>query len=102
MICYHSPKDIIDSYGFHAELIAQTPTSMHGSKEGHTGYIYRRLSPSTTETATTTVVSCDPAFKSSHDMVNSGLESLRTNVNEIVDTKMNSKLGPRTRGARRG
>lgn len=42
LICYHGPRLMIDDYGFNIELIVQTPTSMHGSAEGHTGYIYRR------------------------------------------------------------
>ena len=33
---------MIDKYGFHIELVVQSNTSMHGSAEGHTGYIYRR------------------------------------------------------------
>ncbi len=37
---------MIDRYGFNVELIVQTSTSMHGSSEGHTGYIYRRVEPS--------------------------------------------------------
>ena len=42
LICYHGPKLIIERYGFDVELLVQNPTSMHGSKEVHTGYIYRR------------------------------------------------------------
>mmetsp|Transcript_51786 Transcript_51786/g.125015 ORF Transcript_51786/g.125015 Transcript_51786/m.125015 type:complete len:394 (+) Transcript_51786:554-1735(+) len=44
LICYHGPKDIIDSYHFDVDLITQLSTSMHGSKEGHMGYIYKRSS----------------------------------------------------------
>lgn len=43
LICYHGPKLIIERYGFNVELIVQTPTSMHGSSEVHTGYLYRRI-----------------------------------------------------------
>jgi len=35
LICYHSPKDIIVSYDFDVELVAQEMTAMHGSKEPH-------------------------------------------------------------------
>ena len=42
LICFHSPRDIIDSYEFHVKLLVQTPTSMHGSNEGHAGYVYER------------------------------------------------------------
>ena len=51
LICYHGPKDIIHSYEFDVELVTQTPTSMHGSKEGHMGYIYRRTATTTTTTS---------------------------------------------------
>ena len=33
---------MIDTYGFHIELVVKSNTNMHGSAEGHTGYIYRR------------------------------------------------------------
>merc|ERR1711935_355086 len=42
LICYHGPKAIIEDYEFDVTLLAQMPTSMHGSKEGHMGYIYKR------------------------------------------------------------
>ena len=43
--CYHGPRLMIEEYMFNIELIIQTHTthmSMHGSAEGHTGYIYRQ------------------------------------------------------------
>lgn len=43
LICYHGPKLMIDRYGFNVELIVQASTSMHGSSECHSGYIYRRV-----------------------------------------------------------
>ncbi len=43
LICYHGPKLIIERYGFNVELLVQSPTSMHGSSEVHSGYIYRRV-----------------------------------------------------------
>eukprot|EP00551_Chaetoceros_affinis_P018900 CAMPEP_0203716554 /NCGR_PEP_ID=MMETSP0092-20131115/1181_1 /ASSEMBLY_ACC=CAM_ASM_001090 /TAXON_ID=426623 /ORGANISM="Chaetoceros affinis, Strain CCMP159" /LENGTH=308 /DNA_ID=CAMNT_0050595133 /DNA_START=275 /DNA_END=1201 /DNA_ORIENTATION=+ len=46
LICYHGPRLMIDRYGFNIELIVQAPTSMHGSSEGHMGYIYRRVQAS--------------------------------------------------------
>ena len=42
LICFHGPKVIIERYGFDIELITQISTSMHGSSECHTGYLYRR------------------------------------------------------------
>jgi len=43
LICYHGPRQIIEKHGFNVELVVQMPTSMHGSSEVHSGYIYRRV-----------------------------------------------------------
>ena len=42
-ISYKRPDDIIHVYGFQVKLITQFQTSMHGSGEGHTCYIFRRI-----------------------------------------------------------
>jgi len=52
LICYHSPKDIIHSYDFDVELVDQEMTAMHGSKERHMGYIYRRRKSGLKEAST--------------------------------------------------
>merc|ERR1712194_78661 len=64
LICYSGPKDIIGYYEFDVELIVQTPTSMHGSKESHMGYIYRRTTAKKHKKKTTLNrnVACDPLF----------------------------------------
>jgi len=49
LICYHGPRQIIEKHGFNVELVVQMPTSMHGSSEVHTGYIYRRVSSKKTK-----------------------------------------------------
>ncbi len=36
---------MIERYEFDVELVVQMPTSMHGSAEGHMGYIYKRIQP---------------------------------------------------------
>lgn len=78
LICYHSPTDIISKYGFNVRLVVQAPTSMHGSKEGHTGYIYKRNKrPSRTNL-------CDPFFKDAWATVKDGLEML----DQTIDSKM--------------
>jgi hypothetical protein len=91
LICYHGPKHVIDQYEFDVDLIAQTQTlSMHGSKEGHTAYIYRRtgttdssnggtmntfaMNNNNNNTADVVLESqhkiyCDPAFQPSYDLV---------------------------------
>jgi Histone methylation protein DOT1 len=96
-ICYHGPKDIINSYEFDAELIVQTSTSMHGSKEGHTGYIYRRTGNRFKTSAGAPV--CDPLFAETWGMVQNGFESLKQHVDSTVEEKM--KSGPSTRSRRR-
>jgi hypothetical protein len=55
LICYHGPRAIIKLFDFHVELIAQLATSMHGSKEHHTGYIYKRSTATTSSSTPTTV-----------------------------------------------
>ena len=103
MICYHSPRDIIDTYEFDVELLAQSTTSMHGSKEGHMGYIYKRRSRQSPKRrrvgADEEEVPCDDLFRDSWKLVMSGLEPLRQKVNsEMKDTM---RAGRATR-ARRG
>jgi len=90
LICYHSPKDIIHNYEFEVELVTQMPTSMHGSKEGHMGYIYKRngdVKRATNE--------CDPIFAASWDMVRNGLSELHEHVSKHVSDVMGS--GRKTR-----
>jgi hypothetical protein len=95
LICYHSPRDIIKSYEFNVELITQTSTSMHGSKEGHMAYIYKRTGPSKPEG----MQPCDPAFTGAWEKVQGSMELLREDVNAKVEEKMSS--GPSTRASRR-
>lgn len=92
LICYAGPKNIIDCYEFDVELLAQTPTSMHGSKEGHMGYIYRRTgiqkgSKAKGTTSKRTVV-CDPLFKPSYELVKRGLKELERDVDRQVKEEM--------------
>lgn len=95
LICYHGPKDIIYAYEFDVELVVQTPTSMHGSKEGHMGYIYKRTAAPTT----TAPPLCDPYYASAWKSVQNGLESLREAVDATVRDHMQS--GTSTRARRR-
>ena len=81
LICYHSPGDIIDSYGFNVELIVQAPTSMHGSKEGHMGYIYKRLGA---KGNLSNHVACAPFFQDSWNTVSGGIETLT----QAVESRM--------------
>ena len=83
LICFHSPKVIIETYEFEVELITQTPTSMHGSSEGHSGYLYRRVG-GVEELSKGTVV-CDAVYRDAYKLVNSGMEKLREAVSQRVD-----------------
>jgi hypothetical protein len=85
MICYHSPRDIIGCYDFHVELLAQTPTSMHGSKEGHTGYIYRRTK---LKSRSSTKIKSDPLYASALEVVEGGLDGLKEHVAVQMDEAM--------------
>jgi hypothetical protein len=98
LICYHAPKDIIDCYEFQVELITQAPTSMHGSKEGHTAYFYGRSSPGPAA-PDGHQIPCDPLFSGAWSDVKKGLASLRLQVNSIITENM--KQGPSTRASRR-
>jgi hypothetical protein len=101
LICYHGPKDIIKNYEFDVELLAQTQTSMHGSKEGHMGYIYKRKTAAVVSTFTTgeEEIRCDALFADSWNLVKSGLEPLRQAVTAEMDENMGT--GTRTRSSRR-
>jgi hypothetical protein len=103
LVCYHSPKNIIDEYEFEVELLSQTPTSMHGSKEGHTGYLYKRKSK--TETTTRSIsskneqeenVPCDRLFADAWNLLKGGREKL----SQAVKLELNEStevVGPQTR-----
>jgi len=94
LICYHGPKDIIHSYGFDVELIAQTPTSMHGSKEGHMGYVYKRK---TFSKRTVDLNACDPLFTASWEAVKRGLPSLHKDVTNQFQEMMGRGRKTRSR-----
>jgi hypothetical protein len=94
LICYHSPRDIIKNYEFEVELVAQRTTSMHGSKESHMGYIYKRtLGKTILKTA------CDPLFKHAWKQSQEGLSTMHQRVTGIVAEKMTSGPSTRTRNS---
>ena len=98
LICFHGPKDIVNNYEFDAELIVQTPTSMHGSNEGHTGYIYRRTGRHYQPSSK--VSTCDPYFEETWALVKSGLDSLKSDVDSKIEEKMRSGTSTRSRRLR--
>lgn len=62
---------------------------MHGSSEGHTGYLYRRSSATTSKDESL----CDPLFKEARRVVETGYEC----VVDKVDSSLNQIHGTRSR-----
>lgn len=94
LICYHGPKLMIEKYGFAVELIVQAPTSMHGSCEGHMGYIYRRSNGKQRPHKDAIIVNgipCDPIFKSAWDMMDQDVKSMLDHVKGQVLNSLNSQ-----------
>ena len=102
MICFHSPKTI-DDYEFDAELVAQIPTSMHASGEGHTGYIYKRkgITQDEIDAYVSNVTDCDEVFKGAYEQVQSGLDSLKQVVDQTVELNWASRGRSMTRSEAR-
>ena len=87
---------MIEDYEFHLELITQLPTSMHGSKEGHMAYIYRR--PLTSEVSIAQSESCDPLFQPAWDLIKTdNLDLLKSFVRQKLTNAMETKSGRATR-----
>ena len=105
MICFHGPKAIIDDYAFEVELLAQTPTSMHGSKEGHTGYIYQRKGITSQDVSNyvqnVSDNNCDPVFRDAYRQVKAGLETLRQSVDQTVEANWSAKRSMTRSAARK-
>jgi len=89
LICYHPPRLIVDRYKFVVELLCQQNTTMHGSSENHTGYIYRRKTARPIRgTQRNKNIPCDPLFKESWEHVQMGLDHMC----ELVDKKLSTAL----------
>lgn len=72
VLCYHGPKLMCNEYGFEMELVKQLATSMHGSGEGHTAYLYKcthakarqaAARPAARPTDEQVLLSSDPVWK---------------------------------------
>mmetsp|Transcript_10710 Transcript_10710/g.12217 ORF Transcript_10710/g.12217 Transcript_10710/m.12217 type:complete len:493 (-) Transcript_10710:347-1825(-) len=94
LICYHGPRLMIERYKFDLEFITQIQTSMHGSSEGHMGYLYKRSAASTrkkkrTKNSQVTVeginIPCDPLFVDPFNVVGQGLDDLSSLVSKEVN-----------------
>jgi len=102
LICYHGPKLMIDRYEFNVELLVQTPTSMHGSAEGHQGYIYRRTKKANKRNSCSTSqfeTPCDPLFAKAWEVCREGLDAVSKHTSDEVEKHMGSKSKRVTRSA---
>ena len=87
LICF-SPEKKLEEYDFAVEFVAEADTSMHGSGEHHTVYLYKRSKP---------VYSlCDPLFQSSYNLLKRGLNPLKNFVNEQLNTEESCKRSRRS------
>lgn len=77
---------IITECGFDVKLIAQLPTSMHSSGEGHQLYIYKRLGKKVGPGGEREVggVKCDPLFAKRFEQVCSGPKAVLEQVLEDI------------------
>lgn len=88
LVSYHTPHKIIHEYGFEVEYVAQTATTMHGSLEGHTAYLYKRKSPPSDEVKITTTcfgVPCDPLFEDAWKLCKSGADNVNRHTAALVE-----------------
>lgn len=102
LICYHSPKLMIEKYEFNIELLVKTSTSMHGSAEGHEGYIYRRTKKANKRKACSTSkfgIPCDPLFAKGWELCKEGLDAVSKHTSDEVEKHMGSKSKRLTRSA---
>jgi len=115
LICYHGPRLMVERYGFDIELIIQLSTSMHGSSEGHMGYIYRRVQRRRRSTGKgsrklicptggaglPSDVPCDPLFAEPWRETRQSLDEHAELVRERVTSSFESCRKNRTRSSRR-
>ena len=75
LICFQSEKDLVQKYEFDVELLAQTKTTMHGSNEGKTGYVYCRKKPAEpSDKMTSTTI--DPLFSEAVEILEGGFDRI--------------------------
>jgi len=106
-ICYHPPRLIIDKYGYNVEFITKMPTSMHGSSEGHTCYVYSRVGykPSAADNeldVNPMTLPCDDLFRDALELTQKGLGPLSSYVEDTLNAVLHANdTRPRTRRSAR-
>ena len=98
LICFNAPRVIAEEYGFDVELLAKTETTMHGSNEGHMGYVYRRKNLAK-QSAKETSTAIDPVFAEGIEILKGGFGRILEWAKQLTDEKMSS--GPHTRTRQR-
>jgi len=68
LICYHSPKLVIEEYGFNVQFVTKYQVSLHGSGERHTGYVYSHSSKTIRDFDNSII---DPLFQEGVKMIQS-------------------------------
>jgi len=104
LICYHGPKLIVGRYNFQVELLAQVVTSMHGSSENHTGYIYQRKGNKRIVhiKIESVDIPCDPLFKHPWEHVGRGLNYMSALVDDRLSSFLYSGRPKRSRAKHHG
>ena len=92
LICYHPPAIMIVRYKFDIILMCQQNTTMHGSGENHTGYIYRRTIIMNNPSSDFPI---DPIFMESWNIVNSGLHTINDVVCRTIALEVNAPRAKR-------
>jgi hypothetical protein len=83
------------------ELVSQMSTTMFGSKESHTGYIYKRVEKSSASCVSSHLVDsqCDPKFVHAINTIGKGTSELKKEIQKKINNAFDS---PSTRSGGRG
>ena len=93
---------MIDTYAFDVELVTKASTSMHGSSEVHSGYIYKRCNSNKSKCKSKVIGEpCDPLFAGAWKICRSGLDAVLKHTTEQVDEHIKSTNQRITRAAAR-
>lgn len=91
---------MIDTYEFNVELITKTSTTMHGSSEVHSGYIYKRTTSNKSKCKSKTFgEACDPLFSEAWKICRGGLDTVVRHTEEQVEEHIRNTNQRVTRSA---
>lgn len=98
LVCFTKPRKIIEQYGFAVKLISQIKTSMCGSSETHTAYVYS----ATPSIPTTFIIPSSTAITIPSSSSSSSISSLplspplSLSVSSVGGTHTDIKVAPQT------